>query len=159
MFDGIPQPTDPAGPMSAPEPLRVELAPDLILPEQLQSGCRYDASLDPEKRLRLAVLEEAVNDFQRNVLASGAEAQRSFRNAQTWFEADDQRWPFSFVRICQAIGLDAAYVRAGLRRWRDAQRARALRGERVTRIQLRRVAGLRSKATGRAAMGRARSRW
>ena len=63
-------------------------------------------------------------------------------------------WPYSFVNICQALGSSPGALRAGLRRWRDAQRARALRGEPVVRIQLRRVAGIRSKATGRAARGR-----
>lgn len=82
-----------------------------------------------------------------------------FRDAETWFESEDTAWPYSFANICQALGLEVTYVRAGLRRWRDAQRARALRGEPVIRIPLRRVAGIRSKATGRAPVGRVRSRW
>lgn len=144
---------------SAPETFRVELAPELLLPAQFTTGFRNDASLCPEKRLMLAVLEEAVADFQRYVAAPGREAQRVFRDAETWFESEDTAWPYSFANICQALGLEVTYVRAGLRRWRDAQRARALRGEPVIRIPLRRVAGIRSKATGRAPVGRVRSRW
>jgi hypothetical protein len=143
----------------APEPLRVELAPELVLPAQFHSGFRNDASLRPEKRLMLAVLEEAVGDFQRWVAATGAEGQRLFCEAEDWLASDDTEWPFSFLNICQALGLEPAYLRGGLRRWRDAQRARARRGEPVVRIQLRRVAGIRSKATGRAPIGRTRSRW
>jgi hypothetical protein len=144
---------------AAPEPLRIELAPEIILPSQFHGGFRHDASLRPEKRLMLAVLEEAVGDFQRFVAAPGREGQRMFRNAEDWFASEDTEWPFSFVNICQTLGLDVGYVRAGLGRWRDAQRARVSRGEPVVRIQLRRVAGIRSKATGRAPIGRARSRW
>lgn len=144
---------------SAPEPLRMELAPELVLPSQFHTGVRNDASLRPEKRLMLAVLEEAVGDYQRCLVATGNEARRLFRDAEDWFASDDTEWPYSFVNICNALELDVGYVRAGLGRWRDAQRARAERGEPVIRVQLRRVAGIRSKATGRAPIGRARSRW
>jgi hypothetical protein len=160
MFDGAsiaPATSETSAP--AREPLRIELAPELLLPAQFHSGFRNDASLRPEKRLMLAVLEEAVGDFQRSVAATGAEGQRSFREAEDWFASDDTAWPFSFLNICGALGLEPTYIRGGLSRWRDVQRARAGRGEAVIRIQLRRVAGIRSKATGRAPVGRVRSRW
>jgi hypothetical protein len=144
---------------SPPGPFRAELAPELLLPSQFHAGVRHDASVRPEKRLMLAVLEGAVADFQRHVDATGSEGRRAFREAEQWFASNDVAWPYSFPNICQALGLELAYVRAGLRRWRDAQRGRVLRGEPVVRIQLRRVAGIRSKATGRAPVGRVRSRW
>lgn len=144
---------------NAPEPFRIELAPELVLPAQFHTGVRHDSSLCPEKRLMLAVLEEAVGDFQRYLVATGHEARRLFRDAEEFFAAEDTEWPFSFVNICSALGMEPSYVRRGLARWRDAQRARVARGEPVVRIQLRRVAGIRSKATGRAPIGRARSRW
>ncbi len=144
---------------TAPEPLRMELAPELVLPAQYQTGFRNDSSLCPEKRLMLAVLEEAVGDYQRYLVATGNEARRLFQDAEDWLASEDVEWPYSFVNICNALGLDVGYVRAGLTRWRDAQRARFARGEPVVRIQLRRVAGIRSKATGRAPVGRTRSRW
>jgi hypothetical protein len=137
----------------------MELAPELVLPSQFSTGVRNDASLRPEKRLMLAVLEEAVGDFQRYLVATGNEARRLFQDAEDWFASEDTTWPYSFVNICNALGFDVGYVRAGLSRWRDAQRARINRGEPVIRIQLRRVAGIRSKATGRAPIGRTRSRW
>jgi hypothetical protein len=143
----------------SPEPLRIELAPELVLPAQFQPGVRHDSSLCPEKRLMLAVLEEAVGDYQRCLDATGNEARRQFKDAAEWFACEDTEWPYSFLNICNALGLEASYVRAGLARWGETQRARAARGEPVIRIQLRRVAGMRSKATGRAATGRVRSRW
>jgi hypothetical protein len=144
---------------NAPEPLRIELAPESVLPAQFHTGVRHDSSLCPEKRLMLAVLEEAVGDYQRYLVATGNEARRLFADAEEFFSSEDTEWPFSFVNICNALGLEPSYVRSGLIRWRETQRARAARGEPVIRIQLRRVAGIRSKATGRAPVGRARSRW
>lgn len=144
---------------NAPELLRIELAPETVLPAQFNTGARNDSSLCPEKRLMLAVLEEAVADYQRFLVATSNEGRRLFREAEDWFADDDTEWPCSFANICSALGFEVSYVRRGLLRWRDAQRARVERGEPVIRIQLRRVAGMRSKATGRASIGRARTRW
>jgi len=160
MFDSasmaaIPSPTS----ERPPQPLRIALTPEVILPAQFHTGVRNDSSLCPEKRLMLAILEEAVGDYQRHLMATGRPADRQFRNAESWFLSEDTRWPFSFVNVCHALGLDVGWLRAGLARWREGQHARAARGEAVVRIQLRRVAGIRSKATGHAAVGRARSRW
>lgn len=140
-------------------PFRVELEPEVVLPSQFSSGVRIDASLSPERRLLLAVLEEAVGDFQRDVVATGREAQRRFAEAEEWIASDEATWPCAFVPICHALGLDPAWIRRGLWRWRDEQRARAARGESLVRVQLRRVAGTRSRTTGRAPIGRKRSRW
>lgn len=32
---------------------------------------------------------------------------------------DDFHWPFSFVNICAVLGLDPAYIRFKLKRWRE----------------------------------------
>lgn len=141
------------------EPFRLELEPEVVVPAQFFTGFRNDASLRPEKRLMLAVLEEAVADFQKQVVATTREGRRLFADIENWMAADDRTWPFSFANICDALGLEASWLRGGLARWRDAQRARHARGERVVRMQIRRVAGYRSKATGRAVRGRRRTRW
>jgi len=128
---------------SAPETFRVEFAPEILLPVQFNAGFRNDASLCPEKRLMLAVLERAFADLQRSVAAPGRESSRLFREAESWFESEDTVWRYSFANICQELGLEVTYVQVGLRRWRDAQRARALRGEAVISVQRRRVTGIR----------------
>lgn len=146
-------------PDTSATPFRVELEPEVLLPAQFFAGVRHDAALRPEKRLLLAVLEDAVGDFQRDVVATGREAKRRFDEAEAWIASEESTWPCAFVPICNALGLDAGWVRRGLWRWRDEQRARAARGEPVVRVQIRRVAGTRSRTTGRAPVGRRRSRW
>jgi hypothetical protein len=144
---------------SDPDTFRAELAPDLLLPAQFNAGVRNDASVRPDKRLMLAVLEAAVADFQRYITAPGRDGQRLFSEAETWFESEDTAWPYSFVNSCQALGLEVTYLRAGLRRWAHQARTRALSDERVMRLQLRRrVAGPRRQATGRARADRIRYR-
>lgn len=144
---------------AVPEPFRLELEPEFIVPAQFFAGFRDDASLRPEKRLMLAVLEEAVADYQKFVVATSREGRALFEEVEAWFGSDDREWPFAFASICDSLGLEASWLRRGLALWRDVQRARHARGEPVARMQIRRVAGYRSKATGKAVIGRKRSRW
>ena len=60
----------------------VTLEPDAILPAQLMGGRRFDAASMPEKRLLLAVLEDAVITFQRYTTSTQRRGQRLFREAE-----------------------------------------------------------------------------
>ena len=131
-------------------PAAGELTPAAVLPAQSIPAFRYDASRQPEKRLMLAVLEEAVAAYQKFACATTPLARREFLDAQRWIELDDHHWAFSFVNICQALGLDATAVRSGLRAWRDHQRALPAEARRRIRHPFRRTNGSRTRARGRA---------
>src|SRR5262245_64484929 len=125
----------------------IDLEPAMVLPAQL-FGCSLDASLVPEKRLLLAVLEEAVVTFQRYATDQGRRGRRLFREAEEWLGAEEIAWPCSFRNICDVLGLDPGYVRQGLRRWRDQQRS----GGDIHiphRHPFRRLSGSRTRAIGR----------
>ena len=101
---------------SPPGPLDGDgLVPDTILPEQF---FRPSAAVPPEKQLLVAVLETALLDFQRSADARTPRARRLADEVDAWFVADDEGWPCAFLRICHALGLDAAAVRTRLARWR-----------------------------------------
>lgn len=126
----------------------IELEPATVLPSQLYGNATPDASVVPEKRLLLAVLEEAVVTFQRYSTDQGRRGRRLFREAEEWVSSDDICWPCSFRNICDALGLDAGYLRCGLRRWRDEHRANG--GVHVPhRHPFRRLSGSRTRAIGR----------
>lgn len=127
----------------------VDLEPETILPSQYFSGVQIDASLQPEKRLMLAVLEDAVGTFQKYVNMSDRRAQALFTETEEWFASDDVEWPYSFVNMCHALGLEVDYMRQGMWRWRDRQRARGAAGGNVLRFPFRRVNGTRHAITGR----------
>ncbi len=95
-----------------------ELAPDSILPEQLGDTPFGGARIQPEKRLQVAVLADAVLIFQRWAGVEHSRPQRLFAEVEAWFASDDTDGPFTFVTICDSLSLDPAYVRRGLRRWR-----------------------------------------
>lgn len=75
----------------------------------------------PETRLLIAILEEAINCFQRYYFAEHDSGQRLFREADEWLMSNQRDWAFSFESICDAIGLDPSYVRYGLRQWQARQ--------------------------------------
>lgn len=127
----------------------VGVEPETVLPSQFFAGVHIDASLQPEKRLMLAVLEEAVGTFQKYTLASTRRARRLFGDVEEWFASDDTVWPFAFASICEALALEPEYIRRGLRRWRDQQQRRGDETSILLRFPFRRVNGRRHSVTGR----------
>lgn len=92
---------------------------DLTLAEQL-FGARNAANKQRgEYELLCALLEDAIRCFQKQSNARGWRAQRFAREAEEWFFSDDYQWPFSFLNVCAILGIDATYIRDGLRRWRQ----------------------------------------
>jgi hypothetical protein len=86
---------------------------ETVLPAQFYSSQRR-CSLQPEKRLMLAVLEDAVLAYLRGL--------QLVPETRAWFDADDFTWPYSFANLCDALALDRHAVRAALRRQRERRR-------------------------------------
>ncbi len=72
-----------------------------------------------ERRLLLAVLEEAVTCFQTYLYARNASGRRLFLEAEQWLRSGDSEALCSFESICTVLGIDADYIRHGLDRWRE----------------------------------------
>src|SRR5438128_3201167 len=102
------------------EPGGPGLEPATILPSQFFDRFQIDASLQPEKRLMLAVLEDAVGAFQKYVTSSTRRGQGLFTEAEEWVAASATEWPFGFENICEARGLEPAYIPTCRPRWRGA---------------------------------------
>ena len=120
--------------------------PETVLPVQLLEK-NDGAGMQPEKRLMLAVLEDAVACFQRGVATNGRAAAREFHEARSWFASDDVTWPYSFINIAHTLGFEPAYLRGGLERWANGVRERAAGGKVVPfRYAFRRISGSRTRA-------------
>jgi hypothetical protein len=94
------------------------LSPAAVLPEQFYCLIGRTSAVRGEVALMRAVLAGAIVCLQQQTDESSYRARRLAAEAEQWFMADDTRWPFSFVNICSVLGLDAEYLRRGLRRWR-----------------------------------------
>ncbi len=106
--------------------------PDVVLPLQFFDMERRQALAKwGECQLLIAVSEDAVDCFQKNLLAKDKQGQRLFREAQEWRMTEGavtENGPtLSFDYVCEMLELDAAYLRGELRRWREQQLAHARR--------------------------------
>jgi len=74
-----------------------------------------------EERLMLAVLESAVEDFQKYVLARNPSGKKLFQYAEEWFLEKESDELFSFENICETLQLHPDYIRQGLLVWKEAK--------------------------------------
>jgi len=85
--------------------------PDVAIPVQ-PAGPRRQ--LTPERRLMIAVLEDAIQCVTKHRFAMDGPRRRLFAEETQWLLSEDTQWPYSFECICDALDLDAAAVREGL---------------------------------------------
>jgi len=95
-------------------------AGDVILPEQFFAALA-DPRAEPEKRLMVAVLEEAIAALL-NGLGGSDERRALAREAEHWFASDDRRAPFAFATLCDVLNLDRGRVRQVLATWIERRR-------------------------------------
>jgi len=69
----------------------------------------------------LAVLESAVEDFQKYVLARKPSGKKLFQQAEDWFLEKDSNELFSFENVCETLGLHPDPIRKGLMVWKEAR--------------------------------------
>src|SRR4029453_3006590 len=74
-----------------------------------------------EERLMLAVLENAVEYFQKYVLARKPSGKKRFQEAEEWLLEKDSESFFSFENICETLQLHPNYIRQGLMCWKEAK--------------------------------------
>jgi hypothetical protein len=122
------------------------LSPDIILPVQFAD---HDTN-QGEKRLMLAVLEEAVATFQRNTHAKTRRGQRLFGEAEEWIQSEDVSWTFAFENVCHTLGLDPEYLRGGLERLKERLPGGGARVYRFRRVSGRRTSVVPTRARERA---------
>jgi len=114
-----------------------DLAPDQMLPVQFYAPAGGASKTMGGAALMIAVLEDAIGCFQKQSWKRDRHSQRLGQEAEAWLFSDDLHWPFSFVNICTALGLQPEYVRRGLRQWQaGSHRAPPLKRRRTVISQL-----------------------
>lgn len=93
--------------------------PDVLLPAQFFAAFRRSGGLERERLLMLAVLEDAIDCFQKYVFSRDPRGRQMFDEAEEWTTSTDRTWLFSFENICDTLEINAEYVRRGLREWRS----------------------------------------
>ena len=117
--------------------------PQVILPSQFFTRLQRAAAWTGEQRLMAAILEDAVGICGRPEPRPYEKGRTLDRQTWAWVRSDDRTWPFSFLRICDALGLSASAVRRGLRMrrgWEVANVPPARPAEQVDEMPARRAA-------------------
>jgi hypothetical protein len=92
--------------------------PDALLPAQFYAAFRGGSSVRGEKRLMLAVLEDALDCYQKYASSREGQGQQLFDEAQAWIGSADRGWFFSYENICETLEINPEYLRQGLESWR-----------------------------------------
>jgi hypothetical protein len=106
------------GGLTASENTASIFQPDTLLAPQYFED-RSRTMLEPEERLVLAILEDAVGCFQENHSARQGRRKHLFDDAQKWMFERNGDWVFGFENICAVLGFAPEYIRDGLVRWRE----------------------------------------
>ncbi len=75
---------------------------------------RYQVT--PEKRLMLAILQDAVACLEKGLFRTSQRCSRPAYEAAQWITQRDRAWLFSFESICDNLNLDAEALRQRLLR-------------------------------------------
>ena len=105
--------------------------PDTLLPAQYFDTFRRKANSEPEKKLMLAILEDAIDCFQKYIFARDGRGKGIFREAEDWILEENGDRLFSFETVCDGLGFNPSYVRQGLLRWKEmalAERSKSKNG-------------------------------
>ena len=110
---------DPAKPWES-HAERVQTSP--LLPRSLFRFLRHATAGQGERRLAVAVLEEAVDCLDERQANSEFEGRLTRWEAEMWFESEDSEWPFSFKNVCFVLHLEAEAIRERIRLHRRGNR-------------------------------------
>jgi hypothetical protein len=99
--------------------------PDALLASQYFDRVRRSAEHEGERRLMVAVLEDGVRTYTRFAAARDPHGRELFLEAEAWIEDRDASWFYSFENVCNVLGLEADWLRRGLRVWRAGGSERA----------------------------------
>ena len=109
---------------------------DTLLSAQFFENLQRTTFWEPEKRLMLAILRDAITCCQDNLFTRSIKKKRLLEETEKWIATVDGDWIFSFDSVCEALGLNPAYVRQGLFRWQERNRKqrRSFTGEEPTKL-------------------------
>lgn len=91
--------------------------PDVLITEQFVAARRRRSTLSSEKRLMLAVLENALDDYQKHVVARDRVGRTLFADAAAWIARTTNDHVFSFEHISEMLEIEPSYFRRLVAAW------------------------------------------
>ena len=76
------------------------------------AGVSYKAnSTEPERALAAGVRRQAASDLRRFRASEDAVGREMYWDARSWFNSNDTEWPYSFLNVCESLGISAENIR------------------------------------------------
>jgi hypothetical protein len=97
--------------------------PNTILPTQFFTALQRGGASTGEQKLMFAMLADAAAVYARVSEPGTAKTRHILHETRRWLGSSDRTWIFSFLNVCDMLGLDAQYIRRGLRELRERSRA------------------------------------
>lgn len=89
-----------------------------VIPQQFFTSRRRSV-VQGERRLLLAVMEEAIDCYCKTSAARDTRSMNLFREAEAWIFGEDRSRCFTFCNICEVLDIDAQCVRSALAAWKS----------------------------------------
>jgi hypothetical protein len=124
--------------------------PDPVVSHLYLESFKPRHQLEPEKELMLAILTDAIECLQKHAGSRQATGIKLFEEARVWIFDENERDAFSFLNICDALELDACYIRKGIASLESPPRA----NHAASKIREKPV-----YAKGRARKAKSRGKW
>jgi len=102
------------------------LEPDHVTPEQFAGMLRSHSWRDGEHRLVAAVLQDAIETFQKCAFAENVEKHEQFSEVYRWITEHEDRSLFAFTTVCDVLDLDSDCLREGLLLWLEQNKKRPI---------------------------------
>lgn len=100
--------------MLPPSTLDSELILEALQPAQFDVIWKGTSSTAPERRLLVAMIEQAAADLRLFRHRRSARAKRMYADARDWVLSNDRSHAFAFASICDQLGLALSSVRGTL---------------------------------------------
>jgi hypothetical protein len=110
------------------------LQAEAVLPLQFHGARRGASTMEPLRRLIVAVLVDAIRCFQTKLDARQPAKRQEFAEVRSWIFSDDDNGFFSFRAVCDELEIDPKAIRKRLVQWEKGK----LAGEKP-RLMIRRL--------------------
>lgn len=91
-----------------------ELIPIALRPMQFEVLWRGRSTTSPERRLLISMIEQAAADLRLYRNRRNRRSKRLYAEARDWIASDDRSHAFTFVSVCDFLGMSPSALRAAL---------------------------------------------
>jgi len=95
--------------------------PEIILPVQFAIPREGEGRCSGERRLMLAVLEDAVVTLKTHLRGPSVHSRRIVAEIENWLASGSRSHTFAFATICDVLGFDVLAVRQAIKEWTRTQ--------------------------------------